>query len=213
MKKSQKFLPLLLALACSLAPLGASAATKQKLYRWVDENGVVHVGDTIPAEYADQDKDILNDKGVTVGQLEGRVTDEELAEAARQEQLRASAERARRADKALLATYLSIDEIEAHRNRRIELLEAQARVSELYLKNLRRRMVKLQDEAANYKPYSANPDAELIAPDLAEDMSETKDRVIRYESRLANARRELDAVREEFEFVITRYAELTGVNR
>ena len=213
MKKSQKFLPMLLALACSLAPLGAGAATKQKLYRWVDENGVVHVGDTIPAEYADQDKDILNDKGVTVGQLEGRVTDEELAEQARQAQLRASAERARRADKALLATYLSIDEIEAHRNRRIELLEAQARVSELYLKNLRRRMVKLQDEAANFKPYSADPDAELIAPDLAEDMSETKDRVIRYESRLANARRELDAVREEFEFVIMRYAELTGVSR
>ena len=213
MKKSQKFLPMLLALACSLAPLGAGAATKQKLYRWVDENGVVHVGDTIPAEYADQDKDILNDKGVTVGQLEGRVTDEELAEQARQEKLRASAERARRADKALLATYLSIDEIEAHRNRRIELLEAQARVSELYLKNLRRRMVKLQDEAANFKPYSADPDAELIAPDLAEDMSETKDRVIRYESRLANARRELDAVREEFEFVIMRYAELTGVSR
>lgn len=208
----RKNLPLLLALAIGAAPVGA-AQKQQKLYRWVDENGVVHVGDTIPAEYADQQKQVLNDKGVTIGEIAGRVTDEQLAEQARQAKLEASAERARRADQALLATYLSIDEIEAHRNRRIELLEAQARVSELYLRNLRRRMVKLQDEAAHYKPYSANPDAELIAPDLAEDMRDTKDRVIRYESRLANARRELDAVREEFEFVITRYAELTGVNR
>ena len=41
-----------------------------------------------------------------------------------------------RADRALLATYQNVDEIVMHRDRRVELFQAQSRVTELYLRNL-----------------------------------------------------------------------------
>ena len=57
----------------------ASAALHAEVYKWVDENGLVHYGDHIPAKYAEQSKEILNDQGIRVGIIEGRKTPEELA--------------------------------------------------------------------------------------------------------------------------------------
>ena len=57
-----------------------------------------------------------------------------------------------------------------HRDRRIELFQEQARVTELYLRNLQRRMDSLLEEASGYQPYSDDPDAPIIDPDLANDI-------------------------------------------
>ena len=60
-------------LSAALLALVAGAADAQsgkdrtKLYRWVDKNGQVHYGDSVPPEYAEQDRDILNRQGVSVG--------------------------------------------------------------------------------------------------------------------------------------------------
>ena len=65
-----------------------------------------------------------------------------------------------RADQALLATYLSVEEIVMHRDRRVELFQAQSRVTELYLRNLERRLTKLRSaRPKSYQPYSEDPDA------------------------------------------------------
>ena len=139
------FTTLLLLLA--LPMLAFADTTQQKLYRWVDANGVVHYGDSIPAEYAEIERQIVNDHGITVGVMRAKKTAAEIEEEKRQDELRVQAELQRRADQALLATYLTIDEILMHRDRRVELFQAQARVTESYLKNLERRMVSLADEA------------------------------------------------------------------
>lgn len=199
-----------LLLALLITSGAAFAAPKsQQLYRWVDENGIVHYGDSVPAEFAEQDKDILNARAITVGRMQGRLSEEQIAEIERLDEIKAIKIRAARADRALLATYLSINEIERHRDRRVELLEAQARVSELYLGNLRRRLVKLNEEASYYKPYSDDENAELIRPELALDMKETKDSIINYETRLANNRAEALKLRNDFQKAIVRYADLT----
>ena len=72
-----------------------------------------------------------------------------MAEAER----RARAEVARR-DRMLLETYLTVADIEDLRDRRLELLESQIKVTELYLGNLRKRLVGLQAEASKFKPYT-----------------------------------------------------------
>ena len=154
-----------------LLPLALPAAEKaQKLYRWTDIEGVVHYGDTIPAEYAELERHQVNAHGITVGIMRAKKTEEEIAEEQRQEKLRLKRDLQRRQDQALLATYLSVDEILLHRDRRVELFQAQSRVTELYLNNLKKRLGTLQDEASKYRPYSADPDAEMIDPDLAGDI-------------------------------------------
>ncbi|MEO0576213.1 MAG: DUF4124 domain-containing protein [Pseudomonadota bacterium] len=191
----------------------AASANSVAVYRWVDENGVVHFGDSIPAQYAEKEKQILNDQGVPIGRIAGKATEEELAQQAIEAEARAAELLAQRADKALLATYLSVGEIERHRDRRVELLDAQSRVSELYLTNLRKRLVSLLDEASGFKPYTVDPDAPMIRPALADDIKVTKDSIITYEGRLADHKRNAQGLRDEFALAIDRYTQLTTASR
>jgi len=200
-----------IALAALAAVLLTGAGEEKRVYSWTDDEGEVHYGDSVPPEYRDQKKRILNDQGVTVGVIEGKKTPEELALEARRREMEAEKEKRRRADKVLLSTYLTVEELEMHRDRRLELLRAQQKVAELYLRNLRRRMVSLQEEAGNYKPYTMDPDAEMIPPDLAEDLSDTKDRINRQERQLAEQRRETDQLERKFAEDISRFRTLKGL--
>lgn len=191
---------------------GIAAAQQSKLYRWVDEEGVVHYGDSIPAKYAELERQVVNEHGITVGVMQAKKTEEELAEDVRLEELRVEAELQRRRDQALLATYLTIDEIEMHRDRRVELFQAQARVTELYLRNLQRRMESLREEASKFRPYSEDPDAPMIDPDLADDMSQTKDTIARHEDNLRKFENDEQSIVARFDGDIDRFKKLKGLN-
>ena len=206
----------LLALAALALPSLCSAQPKEgpKLYKWVDEQGVVHYGDSIPPEYANRDRSVLNDRGVRVGFEQGEITDEERAVIARKE---AEAEAARaakleeaRRDRSLLETYNSVSDIEELRDRRLELLESQIKVTELYLANLRKRLVTLQEEASSYKPYTTREDAPQIPENLALDISRTADSINGYERTLAQTRVDQEALRVAFDKDIRRFRELKG---
>ncbi len=199
-------------LLISLIAGAALADTPQKLYRWVDKDGVVHYGDSVPAEYAEVEKQVLNDAGVTVDVLRGKKTAEERAEEARLEQLATERELKRRADQALLATYLSVDEIMLHRDRRVELFQAQARVTELYLRNLQRRHNSLLQEASRFQPYSSDPDAPLIDQELAAEINETRDTIARHEANLERFRNDEQQIVARFGNDIGRFKQLKGLN-
>ncbi len=194
-----------------LVPLASMANEHKRLYRWVDETGVVHYGDTVPAKYADAEKQVLNNHGVTVGVMRGKKTAEQLAEESRVNELRRQAELQRRQDEALLATYLSVDEIILHRDRRVELFQAQSRVTELYLRNMMRRMATLRDEASNFRPYSVDPEAQMIDPELAEDLLVTKATIKRHQANLARFREDELSIIHRFDGDITRFRSLIGV--
>ena len=191
---------------------GIAAAQTATLYRWVDEEGVVHYGDSIPAKYAGLERQVVNEHGITVGVIQAKKTEEELAEDARLEELRTEAEQQRRRDQALLATYLTIDEIEMHRDRRVELFQAQARVTELYLRNLQRRMDSLREEAAKFRPYSQDPEAPMIDPDLADEITRTRHTIARHEENLRKFETDEKNIVARFDGDIDRFKELKGLN-
>jgi hypothetical protein len=192
-------------------PAWAAPQQEQKLYRWVDENGVVHYGDSVPPEYADADKQIVNEHGVTLDVVRGKKTAEELAEERRLRELEEKRELQRRQDAALLATYLSVDEIIMHRDRRVELFKAQARVTELYLRNLERRLEHLQTLASRYRPYSDDPDAEMIDPALSADIAETRETIERHRQNLERFREDEKSIVASFNHDIDRFKALKGL--
>ncbi|HEX7235309.1 MAG TPA: DUF4124 domain-containing protein [Gammaproteobacteria bacterium] len=203
---------LLVVAAIALPSIGY--AQKQKLYKWTDENGVVHYDDTIPPEYANRDRTLLNDHGVVVGTEEGEITPEERAvlnerEAQAEADRKAKAEIARR-DRMLTETYISVGDIEELRDRRLELLESQIKLTEVYLGNLRKRLLDLQNEAGEFKPYSTREDAPQIPPNLALDLSQTTASIARYEQTLARTRAQQTALKESFDADIARFRELRG---
>ena len=144
-----------------LLPLIAGAQQRTS-YTWVDDDGVRHYGDKIPVEFADKMKSIINEHGVVVGQIEGKKSEEELEAQRVAKRMELQKELQMRADRALLATYQNVDEIEMHRDRRIELFQAQSRVTELYLRNLDRRLLQLKEESKRFRPYSGDPSAPMV---------------------------------------------------
>ncbi len=194
-----------------LAPIAAGAGEQGRVYKWVDADGELHYSDSIPAKYAEMDKQVLNDHGVTIDRLRGKRTPEEIeaervaAEMALQEQLE------RRADMALLATYLTVDEILMHRDRRVELFQAQSRVTELYLRNLDRRLTNLRREASRFRPYADNPDAPMIAPDLVADIGQTQDTITRHQRNLERFQADEQQIIARFQGDINRFKVLKGI--
>jgi len=199
-------------LAFLLLAAGTANAQNARLYRWVDSEGIVHYGDSIPAEYSEIERQVVNDHGITVDVMHARKTEAEIAEELKLEQLARDRELQRRADQALLATYLSVDEIVMHRDRRIELFQAQSRVTELYLRNLQRRMDTLRTEASEFRPYSEDPDAPMIDPDLANDMTVTKNTISRHELNLQRFRADEQNIVARFDGDIDRFKALKGLN-
>lgn len=201
-----------LAIGLIVVSFAAGAADREnRHYKVVDEDGNTYYGDSIPPEMTDLDKQVVNDHGVTVGHIEGRKTEEDLEAERRAEEQRLQRELQRRADQALLATYQSVQEIELHRDRRVELFQAQARVTELYLRNLQRQLEKLERESLRYAPYSSDPDAEMVDPDLVEDIIETKDTIHRHEQNLQKFKDDEAMIIARFDGDINRFKSLKGI--
>jgi len=195
----------------SLLPYVATAG-EQKIYSWIDDDGIRQYGDSIPAKYAELPKTVLNDHAIKIGELEGKKTPEQIeAERLEQERL-AVVEIERRKDQALLATYLSIDEIVMHRDRRVELFQAQSRVTELYLRNLERRLAKLHTEASQFQPYSDDPEAPMIDDGLAEDIQLTKATISKHENNLERFQTDEQEIIARFDGDIVRFKSLKGID-
>ena len=203
---------LIITTALLLVGTSAAAGEGKKTYKWEDEDGNVYYGDSIPAEYAERPKKVLNEHAVTVGELEGKKTAEQLEAERLETERRVAKELQKRQDQALLATYLSVDEIVLHRDRRVELYQAQSRVTELYLRNLQRRLDNLRSEASRYQPYSEDDDAPMIDDNLAADLQRTKDTIERHERNLKKFQADEKQIIARFEGDIDRFKMLRGID-
>ena len=205
----------LLLLALLLASGAVAKDAKRKVYRWVDDQGVVHFGDSVPAEHASNDREILNEYGIPVATEEGEITAEERAAAERAEaearQLRELEAAKRARDATLLNTYLSVAEIERLRDQRQELLDGQIQLTELYLESLRVKLAKLQKDAQKFRPYNKDPNAPPLHENLAKELSNTLDSIISYEESLEEVRDTKAQLIAKFDDDISRFRELKDI--
>lgn len=205
-----------LALAAASA-LAGSWAHAQKLYRWVDDEGVVHYGDRVPPEYANRERAVLNDHGVAIDVEQRALTDEERASLEQQQRAEAEARAARaetaRRDRMLLETYLSVADIETLRDNRLEMLEAQVTVTQIYLTDLEERLARLEANAARYKPRNDSDDAPDLPQDLAAEIETTRASIDSYRQMIVRTRDEQSRLETQFDRDIERFKELKGTAR
>ena len=194
------------------ALFAAGAVHAEKVYKWVDDEGVTHYGDSIPAEYSENRHSVLNEQGVELEVFEGALTPEEREQRRVEAEAVVVAERqqekSQRRDRVLLSTYLSVQEIEALRDRRIELVQAQIHVTEIYLDNLRSKLQKLEKESQRYSPYNTDPKAKPIDEKLARELADTIDSIMLYERTLKGSETEQQRLHQKFSEDIDRFAEL-----
>ena len=120
-------------IACYLftAASGVDAADKKgsgRLLCWTNNEGVKECGDRIPPEYAQQEHQELNKKGMVIDKTEAVKSKEELAKEKEQAAATAEEERlakeAARNDKILLQTFSNVDDIQMARDGKIATLQS-----------------------------------------------------------------------------------------
>lgn len=197
--------PLLLAL---LASLTFSLPATAKMYRWVDDKGVTHYGETIPPEYANKDRAELNPAGRVIKKQEVLNADERRAneqEAAAKREEDAAALEAKRYDKALLNTYSNTKEIDLARGRNLQQVDARIQSTGSQIKMVNDNLQSLQNDAdARTKVGKKAP------PSLHEDIQETQARLNKLQQDMEKAKAEKTALEARYDADKARYKILTG---
>jgi hypothetical protein len=188
---------------------GAGASSGRTLYKWVDEQGVIHYGDHIPPEYAAQEKQVINSQGVEINRLEAQKSPEALAA---EEQKRAEADQSQNRDRNLLNTYASVQEIERLRDQRVTLLTDQIKVTSQFLEVLNGKLKKLRVSSTHFKPYSSDPNAPVMPDQIAEDLVRVGNDMRTQEQNLREKRSEETAMSKQFDSDIARFKELKSIH-
>ena len=203
----------LLVLAAAPEAAAASKQTSKRTpaeaaFRCKDAKGQTHLGQAIPAPCLEQDVEVLDNTGRVVRVIPGRQALEQVAE---QKAAEEAAKLAAQRDRTLLATYLSVADIERLRDQRLELLDQQSRVTGQYIANLREREARLMADVQRYRPYSDKPKAPPLPDHVAEDIVNTVNGLQVYQQELAKITDEQQRLRAEFDADITRFKELQGI--
>ena len=191
--------------ALQAAPTSRSTNDKTTTYRWVDDQGVVHYGDSVPPQYAQKEQSVLNNRGVEVKRFEAQKTEEQLAA---QERVQQGAIKQKQHDSFLMTTYTSVKDIESLRDLRLDQLRGQRAAAELYVETLHSRLTDLQLRAMNFKPYSSRPQARKMPDDLAEDLVRTLNEFHTQNNALAAKGEEETTLKAQFQADIERFREL-----
>jgi Domain of unknown function (DUF4124) len=200
---------LLAAAPAALAAQKSKGVSSESVYRCRDSRGQSHFGQSIPEQCLDQDIEVLDGTGRVVRTIPGKRSLEQVAQQkAAEEAARIAAQR----DRTLLATYISVADIERLRDQRLELLEQQSRVTRQYILNLRERESRLANDVQRYRPYNDSPKAPPLPDHLAEEIVNTVNGLQVYEQELAKNTEEQQRLRTEFDADIARFRELKGVN-
>jgi hypothetical protein len=217
MQQRQKHLGLLCVLIAAVAAVGilgcmhaaraASTDDPARIYKWTDDQGVVHFGDSVPPQYAQDEREVLNSQGVELSRVAGRKSVTELSAEASATQ--ASEQRAQH-DRFLLATYASAQEIERLRDERLDQIAGQIKASASYIDSLGVRLAALEERAMHFEPYSSAPGARRMPDELAEELVRTVNESREQRAALDTKRHAQDDMRAQFDADLQRYLELTA---
>jgi uncharacterized coiled-coil protein SlyX len=180
------------------APAGAT-------YKWVDENGVTHYGDRVPAEYSQREQTVLNSQGVVTEKRLAEMSPKEAAAYAARQKEEA---RKKQHDMFLVSTYPSVKEIENVRDARLDQINGQIVAAEAYISSLTTRVDGLKQRSLNYAPYNTKPGARRMPDDLAEEMVRAMSELRTQNSALTVKRTEFKGVQDQFDADIKRFKEL-----
>lgn len=193
----------LLVLALALAPLTARAQT----YRCVDKNGNKHYSQTVPEACVGRLVELLNSEGVVIKRILPPPTATEVEEQkAAAEKTRLDAEAAKeqaRRDKALLASYTSVQDIEDARTR--------ARAdNDRMIGEITKRIAALEkrraEEQKGLQAYAGKKAPER----LTEDLGNTESDLTMQKGALAARQQEAAKLDARFDADKKRFLELTG---
>ena len=174
------------------------------MYKWVDEKGVTHYGDSIPPEYRNSANIELNKGGVILKKNDPALTPEQIK--AKEEELakRKQAKETNRRDAILLGTYSSAEEIDLARDRNLKQIEEVIKHTQEQLKSVQDELDASRKHVAAYKREN-KPVPDTLLSDI-EILEKNKQDL---EVAIVQKRSDAQVLRARFEEEKKRYIELT----
>ena len=195
------------AAACFAAwlALGALPAVAAGMYKWTDDQGMVHYSDQMPADAVNKGGTVFDKQGRQIKKIDPTLTPAQIkAKEAEDEHLRqlakAQEEKSRR-DIALTHSYTSEEEIDFARSRALLAVESQLKSAETYIAELTKRQQELKKDKLAYgtKPVPGTLDTELTGLD---------EELARQDKVLAQRRAEIAAINAKYESDKQRWREI-----
>jgi hypothetical protein len=195
--------PVVLAAPASSTKGKTTSKAPAKLYRWTDKDGVVHYGDQIPPEYADQHKQQINNQGQVMKEIDGAMTPEQRAAAEARKAAEAEAKAQAENDKVLLSTYGSVSDLERAREARLSSLQGQVTMASSTTSSIEKEIAKLEKQRGVAKDPKQ---VEKLDQQLAAHRRE----LTANQRHIVSRQEEMTQVRGQFERDIKRFRELTA---
>jgi hypothetical protein len=199
----------LIAVAGSMALLcvATMAWSQVRAYKWVDKDGVVHYGDTVPPEYSEQAHQELNRQGVAVRDYPRQLSP---AEAEVAQKTASDEARRKQRDSYLLTNYTRVGDIEQLRDERIALIDGQMELARGSIATADQRIGALSKRMSTFKPYTSAANARRLPDQLAEEviraLSDRRSMAAQLEQRAREKAEQIAAFNSD----IARYRELTS---
>lgn len=187
-----------------LLPLAADAQS----YRCTSKDGKKYYGSAMPTQCIGQPVEVLNAQGRVIRRIDPEGTEKERAakeaqEAKKREQLAAQREAARR-NRALLATYTSVQDIDDARKRALATNQRALQELEERIAQIRQRQAGYDKELALYKGKGEPPAR------LTDEVRNAESDLKYQEELLAVKQKEVDQINARYEEDKKRYVQLTG---
>ena len=192
-----------------LLSLAAAAAQAQSVYRWIDENGEVHYGHSVPPEHAHRGYDLIGPDGMVRQRVERALTEEERAEREAERRRQAILEAEQRSqdsrDRQLLAAYGSEEDIVQAMEMQITAINHQRSSIRDSLRRASGRFESLVTRASRLT-HEGQP----VPVALERDIDDVRGEIQTLRRGLQDLDQREEAVRRRAELERTRFRELTG---
>lgn len=196
--------PALCTLVLLLGTAGDSAAV---LYRWVDENNVVHYTDTLPPDSVEKARTEYSRSGLPVNRVPRAKTPEEIRQEQELERLRTEQreliEELHSIDRVLLRTFRSEDDLLRARDSKFATIDLMIQVSESNITRQKRWLAELRTDAANLE-RSGRP----VPEHLQKTIRKTEDSIREGQEAISRRDEQKEAIRASFEQDLRRFKQL-----
>jgi hypothetical protein len=195
------------AAACCAAwlALGAFPAAAAGVYKWTDDQGIVHYSDQLPVDGVNKGGVVIDKQGRQVKKIDAMLTPAQAkakeAEDERQRLIAKGQEDKSRRDIALTHSYTSEEEIDFARSRALLAVESQLKAAETYIAGLTQRQQELKKDKL---AYGTKP----VPPTLDSELSGLDEELARQDKVLAQRRAEIAAINAKYESDKLRWREI-----
>lgn len=183
---------------------------------WTNKDGVRECGDAVPPEYAQQGHEVKSRTGMTIKKQDPAKTPEEVGRerrekeiaARKQTEIEAIARKQANADKVLLDTFGSEDDMVLARDGQLTNIDSQIKLTEGHVAKLQKSFEQLISKAADFERRN-----QQIPENLRKDIANLREQIAEQRRFIEDKLEEQVSLRRKFDLDLARFRELRSALR